>query len=131
MFSFDYLVISSIRVPNSKSQVDIPNELRQWLQVLGENPIINCELHPASVTGMVSGKKTPCYTFLINTTKSIGIGLENMPMISKFCTETRILINYFTDVTSQRFGKINGIFGKDHIPLWRLITSFETETWIE
>lgn len=133
--SFDYLVISSIRVPNSKSQVDIPNELRQMAQIARfENQIVNTmNSTPASVTGMVSQEeKQPLLHVLNQQLSQLEISLEenNLDDIRKFLllvAKVHLLTYYFTDVTSQSAGKSNGNIYEGSYSIMELDTSFETK----
>ena len=133
--SFDYLVISSTRVPSSKSQVDIPNELRQMAQIARfENQIVNTmNSTPASATGRVSQEeKQPLLHVLNQQLGQLEISLEenNLDDIRKFLllvAKVHLLTYYFTDITSQDAGKFNANIYEGSYSVMELDTSFETK----
>ncbi|EJS42644.1 leu3p [Saccharomyces arboricola H-6] len=133
--SFDYLVISSTRMPNSKSQVEIPNELRQMAQIARfENQIVNTmNSTPANATGMVSREeKQPLLHVLNQQLSQLEISLEenNLDDIRKFLllvAKVHLLTYYFTDITPQNEGKFKGSIYEGSYSVMELDTSFETK----
>ncbi|CAI4658244.1 AIE_G0038990.mRNA.1.CDS.1 [Saccharomyces cerevisiae] len=133
--SFDYLVISSIRMPSTKNQADIPNELRQMAQIARfENQIVNTmNSTPASATGMVSQEeKQPLLHVLNQQLSQLEISLEENSLddIRKFLllvAKVHLLTYYFTDVTSPNSGKSNGNIYEGSYSVMELDTSFETK----
>ncbi|CAI4047241.1 leucine-responsive transcriptional regulator LEU3 SKDI_12G4790 [Saccharomyces kudriavzevii IFO 1802] len=133
--SFDYIVISSTRMSNSKSQVDISKELRQMAQIARfENQIVNTmNSTPASATGMVSQEeKQPLLHVLNQQLSQLEVSLEenNLDDIRKFLllvAKVHLLTYYFTDITSQNARKSNGNIYQGSYSVIELDTSFETK----